>query len=341
MALAIESAPHGVILDVGHGSAAVFVDGSSAIVVDAGSSGLVADTLERHRVTEIAALIVSHRHHDHTSELPSLLVNPDIQVRRFFANADPSRRVDSRFEEQLRGAFNVSRRRNGTEFHQANVTLGSYMGVGRLSVDLTFVGVGAQSARGGRVHPHALAVVLRVASIDGRSVLLGADLDRAGFMRLIDNPEVDLRADVLVYPHHGGLTGAGSTDGEQDFARRLTEAVSPEVVMFSNGRGRFANPRPEVVRGVREAAPDAPVRVVCTQLCIACSSVTHETEGRLDVSLASSGAESHASCAGSVRVSLSSDHTLLPMGAQHVRFVIERVGNNALCRWEPTLRRDS
>jgi competence protein ComEC len=330
---------HGIVLDVGHGSAAVFFDGDEAIVVDAGSAGLVADTLERQGVTEIAALILSHRHHDHTSEVPSLLSNKALRVRRLFVNADPTRNPSSRFEEQLYGAWNDSYKRNKTELHQANVTLGTYMSTKRLTVDvlspdgeLTWKGVGAKKASGGKVHPHELAVVLRVRGAEGgRAVLFGADLDRGGFQSLIDDAEVDLSADVLVYPHHGGLSKAGSEAAERAFAMALTEAVGPEVVLFSNGRGSHPNPRREVVQGVRSADVRPLVRIVCTQLSEACSPSVFPVEGRLDDTLGSAGADEQLSCAGSVRVALDKEQALLPMGARHMSFVIDDVGEAALC----------
>ncbi len=338
MADAQAEAPHGVILDVGHGNAAVFFDGPQAIVIDAGSTDLVADTLERHGVSEIAALVVSHRHHDHTSELPSLLTNPDLCVRKFFANADPTRTVDSRFEEQLRGAFNVSKRRNGTEFLQANETIGHHMNTKRLRVqvlnpdgDLTLKGVGSITTSGDSLHAHALAVVLRISLLGGRSVLFGSDLDSAGYRRLIDSDDVDLSADVLVYPHHGGLAGAGNAIAEQAFASALTEAVGPEAVVFSNGREKHSNPRREVVRGVRSAPVARTVRVVCTQLGMACSNVTFPADGRLDGSLGSHGAERGLSCSGSLRVALDPQEQLLPLGSRHLSFVVDTVGAGALC----------
>ena len=79
-----------------------------------------------------------------------------------------------------------------------------------------------------------MAVVLRVTLPGGRSILLCADQEYAGFRSLLD-ARADLRANILVYPHHGGLTGAGD---EEAFARELAEAVRPELVIFSHGRDR-------------------------------------------------------------------------------------------------------
>jgi beta-lactamase superfamily II metal-dependent hydrolase len=335
---ATDVAPYAVLLDVGHGSAAVFIDGDEAIVVDAGSGDLVTDTLERNDVRTIAALIISHRHHDHTSEVPALLANKDLCVKRLFLNSDPTRVPSTKFEKLLRGAINDSWKRNKMEFNQVNVTLSGQMSTPRLKVEIMWpgveaatVGVGASTEGGGEVHPHAVAVVLRVGQVDGRSVLIGSDLDHAGFRVLLDDPGIDLTADVLVYPHHGGLTGAGDKTREQEFARDLARATNPEIVVFSNGRERYRNPRPEVVKGIRDARESPRIRVVCTQLAKLCSSAAVEADGRLDPTLRSAGAANGISCSGSIRVELSDIGPVLPFGHKHMKFVIDTVGGSALC----------
>jgi len=329
---------HAVVLDVGHGNAAVFIDGDEALVVDAGAGDLVTDTLERYGVSDVAALVISHRHHDHTSELPALLSNPDIRIKKLFLNADPSRQPSSAFETQLRGALNDSIRRNGTQYQQANVTLGEEMGTENLSVEvlsptaeLCLAGVGSPTDAGGVLHAHALAVVLRVGVDGGRSMVMGADLDHHGLRGLIEDTDVDLKADVLVYPHHGGLAGVGTERGEEELAKELTAAVDPEAVIVSNGRERYANPRREIVRGVRKARTVPPIRLVCTQLSKECLAEVVRDDRRLDETLSSLGAETGASCSGSIRVDLVGEGPLLPKGAQHLEFVIDTVGGSALC----------
>jgi beta-lactamase superfamily II metal-dependent hydrolase len=332
----VDDEPRGFILDVGHGNAAVFLDGPKAIVVDAGPSDAIADTLERNAISDVAALVVSHRHHDHTSELPSLLANQELRIEKLFLNADPTRASDSTFERQLRGAFNDSRRRSGTELQQANATVGHLMGTERLRVEVLSPGsdLALQGVGSGGLDAHALAVVLRVQADGGRSVLFGSDLSSAGFQQLIDDTETHLDADVLVYPHHGGLSGAGDEAAEEAFARALTEAVSPEVVVFSNGRNTHPNPRREVVRGVRHSEAPGAVRIICTQLGRECSATTFSSTDQLDGSLLSRGAAQGLSCSGSIRVALVGSGPVLPQGAAHLRFVVDSVGSGALCMAE-------
>ena len=316
----------------------MFIDGDSAIVIDAGSGDLVTDTLEREGISDITALIISHRHHDHTSELPALLANRDLRIRRLFVNSDPNRKPESTFEKQLTGALNDAWDRNQTEYQQANVTLGQHMRTENLDVTVLWpnigaavTGVGASTPAGGTVHPHAVAVVVRVAHVKGRSILFGADLDHAGFRTLIDVGGTGLQSDVLVYPHHGGKVGAGSESGEEQFATDLTRAVNPEVVLFSNGRGQYGNPRREVVRGVRQARDSPKVRLICTQLSELCSAAAVPDQGRLDTSIRSAGGPTGASCSGSLRIDLLGTGPLVPGGHKHLDFVINHVGDGALC----------
>lgn len=79
--------------------------------------------------------------------------------------------------------------------------------------------------------------VLRVSGPGGR-VLLPGDLEAAGEQALIDGG-ADLRADVLVAPHHG--SASSSTDA-------FVAAVAPRVVLHSAGyRNRWGFPRAVVV----------------------------------------------------------------------------------------------
>ena len=192
-------------------------------------------------------------------------------------------------------------------------------------------GVGSSTPDGGTLHPHAVAVVVRIAYSGGRSVLLGSDLERAGFEALINDGLTDFTSDVLIYPHHGGKSAAGTEAAEERFAEELTRAVNPEVVLFSNGRGRFGTPRREIVRGVRAARQSPTVRLVCTQLSEHCSATVIPNDGRLDTRFRSAGGAAGASCSGSVRIDLVGGGPVLPGGRKHMNFVVNGVGAEAMC----------
>ena len=69
---------------------------------------------------------------------------------------------------------------------------------------------------------------------------------------------------VLVFPHHGGLPGTGDEREAALFGFEIARMVDPEVVIFSNHRTMFRNPREVVLAGISKASPNA--RFACTQL---------------------------------------------------------------------------
>jgi hypothetical protein len=137
------------------------------------------------------------------------------------------------------------------------------------------------------------SAVIRLVVAGESVVLFGGDIDRTALDRLLDSRR-SLSAMVLVFPHHGGHPGEADA---RLFARDLTSAVKPDIVLFSMGRGRFDNPLPSILRGVRQAAPDA--YVLCTQLSKGCAS--QPFKGRMQHS-PSAGEASGFSCHGTFRL---------------------------------------
>jgi hypothetical protein len=125
----------------------------------------------------------------------------------------------------------------------------------------------------GRLEANSLSVVLRI-MFDGQPVaLLAADLDAVALQHIVDRVH-PLDAPVLVFPHHGGLPG---THDPRQFAKSLMSEVDPKLVIFSiSGDRRAANPRLEILDGVREAVPAA--HIACTQLSVHC----HTEHGQVD-----------------------------------------------------------
>ncbi|HEX7812598.1 MAG TPA: DNA internalization-related competence protein ComEC/Rec2, partial [Burkholderiales bacterium] len=84
--------------------------------------------------------------------------------------------------------------------------------------------------------------VLRIVSPHG-SVLLPADIERAGERALLRSRGADLSTDVLVVPHHGSRTSS---------TPEFVGAVSPRLAIFAMGyRNRFGHPHPAVVAEYR------------------------------------------------------------------------------------------
>jgi competence protein ComEC len=79
---------------------------------------------------------------------------------------------------------------------------------------------------------------VRVDSAWGSALLTG-DIEARSETELVRERPQELRADVLVVPHHGSLTSSTPP---------FVAAVAPEIAVFTPGyRNRFGHPRPAVV----------------------------------------------------------------------------------------------
>ena len=126
-------------------------------------------------------------------------------------------------------------------------------------------GVGGTDAAGRTISSNSISACIRVSHLGRCVAILPGDIDRVGVEDLLAK-QVDLRAPVLVYPHHGGRPSSAAVRASLE---RLLRAVSPAVVVFSIGRGRHGTPAPETVMALRDIMPDT--RIVCTQLSEHCS----------------------------------------------------------------------
>src|SRR3546814_3209881 len=102
-------------------------------------------------------------------------------------------------------------------------------------------------------------------------VLLAGDMDDSSLDQALA-AGVDLSANVLVFRHHGGLPGGSDPAA---FAMTLLDAVKPRSVIFSNGKGRHDNPRPEIIAPLREWG----CTIACTQLSERCQAADVDNPG--------------------------------------------------------------
>lgn len=332
------ASPSLAILDVGHGSCAVVLDGGSGVVIDAGAGGTLLDYLSSRGVCEVTALLISHADADHLGGAISVLAAEEIRVKAVFMNPDAGK--GSRAFAGFRYALHDARRRGGTKVHTQLTTTNEAIGVGPASVEvvaplpeLATSGAGGRGLDGKKLTSNSLSAVVRV-SVEGAGVaLLTGDIDDVGLESVLGGA-VPLNARVLVFPHHGGR---GATRDVSEFAERLCAAVRPEVVVFSVGRGRFNNPSPETVAAVTRCAHG--VHVACTQLAKACSA---EVPGEAPVHLTelpAAGRARGSCCIGSIEIELVPQGRIRPDRGDHQRFV-GLAARTALCRRETVATSD-
>ena len=316
------------ILDVGHGSSTV-VEGTNGVSIIDGGLG---DTLPRflldRGICQIDTIIVTHADADHIGGISLLLSNAEFQIGQVFVNPDARKtRVWDDFVSVMNSA-----RQKGTKFCLELTNDNP----GQLSLDGVRLEVLAPSQEiairtthgltlgGGKLTANAMSAVLRVWAGDAPRLLIAGDIDQVGLASLLEN-QTDIAADVLLFPHHGGLPRGSSPE---DFVESLLGAVSAQLVVFSIGRGRYGTPHPEIVSAVLRSSQGT--HIACTQLSDHCAAELPESASDLhDVS--SKGAANAACCAGTIELSLEPDKSYLPARGDHLEFISQNAPT-ALCR---------
>lgn len=256
-----------VVLDVGHGSAAVLHDEGGTVVFDTGKGAHVARHLEAAGVKRVQAMLLSHADADHIGGAATLLMNTSLRIGEVLLNPDSSK--DSDVFEQLRYALAEASLRRGARITPALTTSteikrsGATIEILHPTEVKALAGVGGKSSAGKRHTSNSMSAAIRVSRSSKSSVLLAADIEFdcvAGWK----SDSVKPQASVLVFPHHGGLPGNSSESDAALFAYELVQIVKPSTVVFSNHRTKHDNPRSCVVDAICKAKNGA--RLLCTQI---------------------------------------------------------------------------
>ena len=325
---------HLYILDVGHGNCAVITGGEDeTVVVDVATGSTLLEFLAQQEIQTISTVYLSHADEDHIGALVGLLASRAVTIGKVVVNSDASKNTDT--WNDLVFELDEARRAGALEF-KVGLAAGEREDLDDVEVRvlgpsqyLVAKGVGGTNGFGRRISSNSMSAFIRV-SVSGRPVaVLPGDIDRVGLDDLVGKVG-DVRAPVLVYPHHGGRPGGAAV---RPFAEKLLGAVSPVLVVFSFGRGRYGAPNPETVTVLRETMPNA--RIVCTQLSEHCAAaLPRESPSHLSDEFAA-GRESRACCGGTMVVPLNGVQDLEPRRAEHLKF-IESNAETARCLRGPT-----
>ena len=180
-----------VVLDVGEGQSVLLKDGADAILVDTGHAGAatsVLKALEKYKVTELKAIVLTHLHPDHVSgwfrlheAFPDAATFYSGHKVAPFALDDVSRWV---FEA-------ITNLPNYLE-----IGMGDSIPVGRCTVDVIW----PEDPNGLDLNYNSLVLSI---DCDGTTALLMADANRSVEEHLISGGYVDKGANLLVVGHHG------------------------------------------------------------------------------------------------------------------------------------------
>jgi competence protein ComEC len=326
---AIDLARTVTILDVGHGNAAVVNTGTGIIVIDAGPRTGLLEFLTETGAPKIDALLISHADADHIAGLIGVLASNVVKIGKIRVNSD-SLKGSSAWDD-LAYELDLQQRSGAIDFEPALTPSNS----GDFDIDdvrieilaptnyIATKGPGSQDRQGRRITSNSVSAMIRVVSKAGPAALFCGDIDQVGLDSALE-AKPDIMAPTLVFPHHGGNSGGAVPE---DFVRQLCGSVRPQVVVFSIGRGRFGNPRDEIVQAVRNCTK---ARIVCTQLSERCAPVSPK---RLSTHLSpvyAAGKDGKKCCGGSLVIRLDAPTDLTPALDPHLQF-IQTNAPSALC----------
>jgi competence protein ComEC len=313
-----------MILDVGHGNCAIVMASEGVVLIDCPPGVELLDTLDQLNITKISHVLISHADQDHIAGLPNLLLKENIQIGKIHLNPDAVKKT--KIWEAVRRSLTMARRISNVNV-EPQLTTTTQLNAGQLNIqvlapvpELALTGVGGQDLlTGKKVTANAMSAVISVGYGARRSILLMGDLDQIGWDHLMEEGEA-LKAEVLVFPHHGGKPGAG-VDGKT-FAQTLCEAVQPKLVIFSIDRTLHKNPNQNIVQGVLSVVPKT--HIMCTQLSVKCAdSLPLSKPGHL-VDLPAKGFSGKKCCAGTIVIEINqSASTYTPTLDAHKDFVAQ------------------
>jgi beta-lactamase superfamily II metal-dependent hydrolase len=297
------------VLDVGHGGCAVVRTSNTTVVVDVASFPRLLSFLDAHRIERVDAVIITHLDADHSQGLLGLLGLRSIETRAVYVNPDVfawSRDASERgkclrerdcvcfaSQEQDRhctlAARVVQRIQRGEEENPAFAR--PFVMPDKITVndEITFSVLWPRYSLlchpctlreviGREVSRNLLSGAVKFTG-DRTRVLIAGDCPVDAVRSSVDSG-ADWSADVLVYPHHGGMID--ESRGDQAADEYLREVVSPSSVIFQNSRRRYNLPRRQAVEMFRDSA-----RILCTGLSEQCAEHDIDPTGM---------------CAGGVRV---------------------------------------
>jgi beta-lactamase superfamily II metal-dependent hydrolase len=313
--------PYIAIIDVGHGNSTVLRDGNEIVVIDCGakSSGLL-DFLHKEEIKEIKMLFISHADQDHLGGLLGLLSSEEFTIHEVIVNSDSTKQ--SGIWNDLLYELDYLNEKGKIRFHIGISRSKALIKCGEIEIEIAsptpFLGgrgVGSTDIKERTITSNSLSASFKIYWQKVSVAYLAGDIDLIGLEDMLRH-EADIQSQLLLFPHHGGRTG--HTD-PVPFTEVLCDRVRPDTVIFSIGRNRFENPKPEIVKTVRRTIKN--VRISCTQLSKNCmKNISVKLSSHL-VDMFSNGREDNNCCSGTFVVKLGEKVLHYPATDPHITFI--------------------
>ncbi len=203
MAVLVETAQHRLLYDTGPWYSPE-ADGGSRVLLP---------YLKGRGIAALDTLVISHNDNDHSGGALSVL--RALQVQTTFSSLDWRSPIVAAASHHQRCVAGQAWEWDGVRFEMLHPDAAIYQSAGK---------------------PNARSCTLKI-SHGGHALLLPGDIESAQEAALLAQAG-DLRADILLAPHHG--SGTSSTPA-------FLAAVQPQLAIFQVGyRNRYRHPKPEV-----------------------------------------------------------------------------------------------
>jgi beta-lactamase superfamily II metal-dependent hydrolase len=321
------------ILDVGHGNCCVVSDSGKTSVIDTGLGTSLLEFLTEQGIARLEFVLLSHADQDHISGLLQLLASKHVEIGRVRLNTDAAKQ--SKLWKNLVYELELQESRGVLNWEvQLTADSGERFSVGGVDLNviapgkaLAALGPGNTTNDGRKITSNSVSAVIILQKSGRQIAAFPGDIDEVGLDDLKRRfLQTQFNAPVLVYPHHGGLSGSASSE---DFASQMCEVFAPNVVVFSIGRGMHGTPRPEIVAAVRRSV--GKVRIACTQLSEHCALNVPTFDASHLLPVYSVGRTDRKCCAGTILIDVDCGGAVHPAISKHGDF-IDLNAATALCR---------
>ncbi len=266
------------ILDVGHGNSTIINTNNQICIIDTGESSSLFDYLIDNDIHKIDFLFLSHSDKDHIGKAIQLLTSNEFSILNIIANPDSIKNSDSwndltyEIEQQASKGKIVL---DSVSLDKVFILGNTQLIINSPSPELSLKGAGSKTKAGEQISSNTVSMYITVNYKNENIVGLAGDIDDIAISHFSESTKGKLKCKHFVFPHHGGY--CSNLLKYEDLIRY----VSPEFIVFSNGRRFKDNPRPEIMTIIKKTVPAS--KILCTELSDTCKSCNKQIQCAGDI----------------------------------------------------------